>query len=140
MVTPISGLIKKFPNTHKCCNNNTNKFNLLLRKGVYLYEYMDGCERFDEISLPDKKSFYSELNLQDITDEDYTHSQKLFREFETKNLGEYHDSYVQSDTFLLADVFVNFRNKYIEIYKDDPAYLLSASGLAWKACLKIINR
>ena len=126
MVTPISG----FPNTHKCCNNDTNKFNLLLRKGVYPYEYMDGCEIFHEISLPDKESFYSELNLQDITDEGYTYSQKLFKEFEIKNVGEYHDSYVQSDTFLLADVFVSFRNKCIEIYKDDPAYLLSAPGLA----------
>ena len=63
-----------------------------------------------------------------------------------KNLGEYHDFCVQCNTFLLADVFENFRNKCIEIYKCDPAHFLSAPGLAWQACLKkksrirIINR
>ena len=56
--------------------------------------------------------------------------------FQIKNLVEYHDLYVQCDTFLLADVFENFRNKCIEIYKLDPAHFLSAPGLAWQACLK----
>ena len=54
---PINGLIKKFPNIHQFCNGDINKFVLLLRKGVYSYEYMDSCERFNETSLPDKKSF-----------------------------------------------------------------------------------
>ena len=53
-----------------------------------------------------------------------------------KNLGEYHDLYVQSDTLLLVDVFENFRDKCIEIYELDPAHFLSAPGLAWQACLK----
>ena len=56
---PVNGLIKKFPNIHKFCNEDINKFVLLLRKGVYPYEYMDSWERFDETSLPDKKTFYS---------------------------------------------------------------------------------
>ena len=60
----------------------------------------------------------------------------IWEAFEIKNLGEYHDLYVQCDTFLLADVFENFRNKCIEIYELDPAYFLSAPGLAWQACLK----
>ena len=80
---------------------------------------MDGWEIFDETSLPDKKDFYSELYLEDITDEDYTHAQKVFKELKLKNLGNYHDLYVQSDTFLLADVFQNFRNKCTEIYESD---------------------
>ena len=133
---PINGLIKKFPNVYQFCNGDTNKFVLLLRKGVYPYEYMDSWERFDETSLPDKKAFYSELYLEDITDKDYTHAQKVFKEFNLKNLGDYHDLYVQSDTLLLADVFENFRNKCIEIYELDPAHFLSALGLAWQACLK----
>ena len=83
-----------------------------------------------------KKFFYSELNLEDITDKDYAHSQKLFEELKLKNLGDYPDLYVQSDTLLLADVFENFRNKCIEIYELDPAHFLSAPGLAWQACLK----
>ena len=74
----VNGLIKKFPNIHQFCNGDINKFALLLRKGVYPYEYMDSWIRFDEKSLPDKKVFYSELNLEDITDKDYTHAQKVF--------------------------------------------------------------
>ena len=127
---PINGLIKKFSNIHQFCNGNINKFVLLLRKGVYPYEYMDCWERFDKTSLPDKKAFYSELYLEDSTNEDYTHAQKVFEEFKLKNLGDFHDLYVQSDTFLFADVFENFRNKCIEIYELDPAHFLSAPGLA----------
>ena len=126
----------KWINIHQFCNGDINKFVSLLRKGVYPYEYMDSWKRFDETSLPDKKAFYSELYLEDITDEDYTHAQKVFEEFNLKNLSDYHDLYVQSDTLLLADVFENFRNKCIEIYELDPAHFLSAPGLAWQACLK----
>ena len=97
---------------------------------------MDSWEIFGETSLPDKEAFYSELNLEDITDEDYEHAQKVWKVFGIKNLGEYHDLYVQSDTLLLADVFENFRDKCIEIYELDPAHFLSAPGLAWQACLK----
>ena len=60
----------------------------------------------------------------------------MFEEFKLKNLGDYHNLYVQGDTFLFADVFENFRNKCIEIYELDPVHFLSASGLAWQACLK----
>ena len=97
---------------------------------------MDSWERFNETSLPDKKAFYSELNLEDITDKDYAHAQKVFEEFKLKNLGDYHDLYVQSDTLLLADVFENFRNMCLDIYGLDPVYFVSAPGLAWQACLK----
>ena len=86
---------------------------------------MDSWERFDETSLPNKKAFYSKLFLKDITDEDDTHAQKIFEGLKLKNLGEYHDLYIQSDTLLLANVFENFRNKSIEIYELDPAHFLS---------------
>ena len=82
----------------------------LLRKGVYLYEYMDSWEKFDENTLPPKKAFYSSLNLEDISDEDYAHAQKVWDVFEINNLGDYHDLYVQSDILLLADVYENFTN------------------------------
>ena len=55
---------------------------------------------------------------------------------EIKNIGEYHQLYVQKDTLLLADVFANFRNKWIKTYELDPAHFLSATGLAWLVCLK----
>ena len=100
-------LIKKFPNTYQLCNKDLNKFALLLRKGVYPYEYMDNYERFNDESLPNKEYFYSELNKVGITDEDHKHAQKVWKEFNIKNLSEYHDLYVQSDTTLL--LFKNFR-------------------------------
>ena len=94
----INDLIGKFPKTYKFCHGNLNKFVLWLRKGVYRYEYMDSWERFNEASLPPKKSFYSELNLEDIGDKDYLHAQKVWEVFEIRNLGEYQYLYVQTDT------------------------------------------
>ena len=132
-------LIKRFANTYEFCNKNLSKFILLLRKGVYPYEYMDNWERFDETSLPNKESFYSNLNMENIDDTDYRHGNNVFKRFKLKNLGEYHDLYVQSDTLLLADVFENFRNTCIKVYELDSAHFLSLPGLAWQACLKKTN-
>ena len=96
-------LIKKFKNTHSFCNNNNNnttgssslelinKFVLLLRKGVYPYEYVDNWERFSEASLPSKEDFYSNLNMEDISDIDYRHANNVFKGFKLDNLGDYHD-------------------------------------------------
>ena len=125
-------LIKRFANTYEFCNKNLTKFILLLRKGVYPYEYMDNWERFNETSLPNKESFYSNLNKENIDDIDYRHGNNVFKRFKLKNLGEYHDLYVQSDTLLLADVFENFRNTCLKVYELDAAHLLSLHGLACK--------
>ena len=140
-------LIQRFANIYEFFNGDLNKFILLLRKGVYPYEYMDKWERFDDKLLPNKEAFYSNLNMGDITDTDYRHANKVFQEMELKNLGEYHDLYVQSDTLLLADVFENFRNMCIKVYELDPPHFLTGPGLAWQACLKknrgeirIVNR
>ena len=73
----VAVLIEKFPNTYQFCNQDLNKFILLLRKGVYPYEYMDSWEGFNEIEVPSKKDLYSKLNLKDITDEDYMYAQKI---------------------------------------------------------------
>ena len=72
----VYDLTERFPNTYQFCNKDLSKFILLLRKGVYLYKYMDSWEGFHETMLPTKESFYSELNLEDITEEDYSHAQK----------------------------------------------------------------
>ena len=74
--------------------------------------------------------------MKDISEIDYRHALKIFNKFNIKNLGEYHDLYVQSDTILLADVFESFRNLCLNTYILDPAYFLSLPGLAWQACLK----
>ena len=126
-------LIKKFKNTYSFCNNDLSKFILLLRKGVYPYEYMDSWEKFNETSLSIKEDFYSHLNMEDIEDIDYRHGNNVFNNFKLNNLGDYHDLSVQSDTLLLADVFENFRDMCINVYKLDPAHFLSLPGLAWQA-------
>ena len=135
-IKSINDLIEKFPNTYQFCNGDLDTFVLLLRKGVHPYECMDSWEKFDETSLPPKEAFYSKLNLEGISDEDYAHAQKVWEVFEINNRGEYHDLYVQSDTLLLADVYENFRNMCLDIYELDPVYFVSAPGLAWQACLK----
>ena len=105
-------LIKRFANIYEFCNGDINKFILLLRKGVYPYEYMDSWKRFDETSLPDKEAFYSSLNMEDNTDIDHRHAKRVFKNLNIKNLCDYHDLYVQSDTLLLPEVLENFRNVY----------------------------
>ena len=132
---PINDLIKKFPRMYKFCNGDLNKFVILLRKGVYLYNYLDSSKKFNETSLPPKKDFYNELILENISDEDYSLAQKVFNEYCT-NMGDCNDLYVQTDTLLLADVFEKFRKNCIEIYGLHPSYFYSAPGLAWQACLK----
>ena len=77
--------------------------------------------------------------MENIDDIDYRHGNNVFKIFKFKNLGEYHDLYIQSDTLLLADVFEKFRNTCLEVYELDPAHFLSLPGLAWQACLKKTN-
>ena len=132
-------LIKRFVSSYEFYNKDLNKFILLLRKGVYPYEYMDSWETFNETSLPSKEDFNRNLNMENIDDIDYRHGNDVFKRFELENLGQYHDLYVQSDTLLLADTFENFRDMCIKEYELDPAHFLSLPGLAWQACLKKTN-
>ena len=70
-------LNEQFANTHKFSSNDNNKFILLLREGVYSYEYMDDCQNVNEKSLPEKEDFYIHLNMEDITDADYAHTKRF---------------------------------------------------------------
>ena len=97
---------------------------------------MDDWEKFNETSLTEKIDFYSHLNMEDITDTDYTHSKRVSKIFKIKNLVEYHDLYIQKNTLLLTDVFEKFQNMRLEIYELDPACFLTALGLAWQAAFK----
>ena len=74
--------------------------------------------------------------MEDITDVDYKHAERVFKNLDNKNLGEYHDLYVQSDTLLLTAVFEKFRKTCLKLYELDFAQFLSAPGLVWQACLK----
>ena len=73
----IEGFIKKFPSTYQFSNGDLKKFILLLRRGAYPYEYMDSWEKFDATTLPAKKSFHSNLNLENISDEDNLHPESM---------------------------------------------------------------
>ena len=132
-------LIERFANTYKFCDNDLDKFIMLLRKGVYPYEYIDEWDKFNEKVLPGKESFYSNLTLENISEIDYAHANNIFKKFNINNMGEYHDLYVRSDTLLLADIFENFRQSCLENYELDPAHFVSLPGLAWQACLKKTN-
>ena len=105
-------LIERFANTYKFCDNDLDKFIMLLRKGVYPYEYIDGWDKFNEKIIPGKDSFYSNLTLENISETDYANN--AFKRFIINNLGEYHDLYLRSDTLLLADIFGNFRKSCLK--------------------------
>ena len=102
-------LIRRFANTYKFCDNDLDKFIMLLRKGVYPYEYIDEWDKFNEKVVPGKESFYSNLTLENISEVDY------------------------------ADIFENFRQSCLENYELDPAHFVSLPGLAWQACFKKTN-
>ena len=112
------------------------QFNLVKRKGVYPYDYVNSITKLSEVKLPSKELFYSELNHSHISNEDYEHARKVWKYFDMKTIRNYHDLYLKTDVLLLADVFENFRDVCIENYKLDPAWCYTAPGLAWDACLK----
>ena len=115
------------------------KLELLSQKGVYPYDYVDSFEKFNEPQLPIKKYFYSILNNQHITDKDYHHAQNVWKTFNIKTMGDYHDLYLKSDILLLADVFENFRKTCLEYYKLDPCHYFTSPGLSWDAMLKMTD-
>ena len=115
------------------------KLNLMTRKGIYPYDYMDSFEKFNKTELPTKEEFYSILNNEHISDEDYCHAKKVWNTFQLKTMGEYHNLYLKSDILLLADVFENFRKTCLQYYKLDPCHYFTSPGLSWDAMLKMTN-
>ena len=115
---------------------NENQYKLLIRKGIYPYEYMTNWDKFKETKLPPREAFYSKLNMAGVREEDYEHARRVWKEFGLKDLGEYHDLYLKTDVILLANVFEEFRKVCLKNYGLDPAHFYTAPGLAWKACLK----
>ena len=136
--TSLSNLVSNlqpedFINTKRKFKNNLE---LITRKGVYPYDYVSSLEKMSKTQLPPKEEFYSKLNNEDISDEDYKHAQKVFKTFDCKTIRDYHDLYLKTDVLLLADVFENFRKTCVKHYNLDPAHYYTSPGLAWDACLK----
>ena len=107
-----------------------------MKKGVFPYDYLEWCAELDEVELPPTEAFYSALNNSDISAEDYSHAQAVWREFDICTLGEYSDLYLKTDVLLLADVFENFRSDCHRAYDLDPAHYYTAPGLTWDAMFK----
>ena len=116
------------------------QYGLLTRKGVYPYEYINSWDRFKETTqLPPISAFYSNLNMSSISEEDYQHAQRVWKEFGIHKVGDYHVmrlSYLRTDVVPLANVFEAFRDTCLKHYKLDPAHFYTYPGLAWHACLK----
>jgi hypothetical protein len=117
----------------------SEKVPLLLMKGVYPYDYMNSVEKFDKETLSPRECYYSVLNDEYVSDADYDHAARVFEAFSCQSMGEYHDLYLKSDVLLLADVFENFRNVCLKAYNLDPCHFYTSLGLAWQACLKMIE-
>ncbi|RLU25299.1 hypothetical protein DMN91_003392, partial [Ooceraea biroi] len=115
---------------------STDDFDLLTRKGVFPYEYVDCAEKLEDTRLPSRESFYSSLTGNTVSESDYAHAVSVWQRFAIRTLGEYSDLYLKTDVLLLADVFENFRDSCINSYGLDPAYYYILSGFTWDAMLK----
>ncbi|XP_022777982.1 uncharacterized protein LOC111319486 [Stylophora pistillata] len=134
----VNNLTKKgdsFENTRRYFDGE--KLDLLKRKGVYPYEWLNSIDRLDETKLPPRSVFFSVLSGSGISKEDYCHAQEVWKTFEMKTMRDYHNLYNRSDVLLLCDVFENFRKVCKENYDLDPCWYYTAPGLAWDACLKM---
>lgn len=117
-------------------NLDNEQTELVERKGVLCYDYIDSWQKLDETALPAKHEFYSKLNESHITDEEYDFALKIWQKFNIKTIGMYSDLYLKTDILLLADVFENFRETCYSIYELDPAHYYTTPGLSFDSMLK----
>ena len=142
MSSSLDNLVKNLPDeAFKYTKQEFEKeqFNLMKQKGIYPYDHMDSFDRFNETKLPVQQDFYSILNNEHISDEQYKHAQNVWNTFNLKTMGDYHDLYLKSDILLLADVFENFRKTCLQYYKLDPCHYFTSPGLSWDAMLKMTD-
>ncbi len=124
----------RFKETLKLFSNKT--FDLVTRKGVFPYEYIDSWSKLNETRLPSKSAFYNSLKDEEINNNDYSHAKKIWKVFNIKTLGEYSDLYLKTDVTILTDVFENFRDLCLSTLSLDPAHYMTAPGFAFDCMLK----
>ncbi|XP_067131325.1 uncharacterized protein [Centruroides vittatus] len=136
-IDKLSSNLKKeqFRETSKFFPNHL--LDLVIRKVVYPYDYVDSWEKCEMNKLPPKEELYNILNECGIMDKDYEHAQNVWKTFKIRNMGAYSDLYVKTDVLILSDIFENFRRVCMKTYKLDPAWYYTAPGLSWDAMLKI---
>ena len=103
---------------------------LFTEKGVYPYDYCNDFNKFNETELPEKKHFYSRLSEED-------RAKLIWKHFNIKNLGEFHDLYLETDVLLLTDVYEHFREECLTDSELDPAHYYTLPNFAWDAMLVI---
>lgn len=113
------------------------EFNLMRRKGVFPYSFIDSIDKMNNSNLPTKNDFYDSLREEHISDECYDRAKEVWRLFACKNLGEYSDLYLKSDVLLLTDVFEQFRDTCLKVYKLDPAQYFTLPGLSFDCMLRM---
>ena len=136
----LDKLVKNLPRQSlKHAIKHLGNNDLLYKKGIFPYEWFDSFEKFDCTELPPKAAFYSNLNEENITDEEYARAQSVWTTFNCQKFKDYHDLYLRMDVILLADVFENFRDLSLKTYGLDPAHYVTTPSLTWGACLKRTN-
>ena len=114
MASSLESLVKNLPKESfknlTACHENPEAIELVMRKGVFPYGWFDSFDKLSETELPPIVAFYSKLNGTHISEEDWSHAQKVWEAFDMCNMRDYHDLYLETDVLLLADVFENFRD------------------------------
>ena len=113
------------------------KLELVKKKNIYPYEYFNSFKKFKESKLPEIDKFFSSLKDCGISEKEYQGAFDVWKVFQIKNLGEYHDLYLKTDVLLLCDVFEKFINVCLKDYGLDPCHYFSSLGLSWDALLKM---
>jgi len=121
------------------CKLSAEDFDLLTRKGVFPYEYIDCAEKLQDTRLSPRELFFSSLTGDTVSESDYAHAVNIWQRFSIRMLGKYSDLYLKTDVLLLADIFENFRNSCITSYYLDSAHYYTLSGFTWDAMLKYIH-
>ena len=115
---------------------DASKRALMLRKGAYPYDHMKTMAQFDETALPPQSAFYNRLSDEPLSNSDYEHACTVWNVFNCATMRDYHDLYLKSDVYLLADVFEKFRFDSQALYGLEPTHYYSLPGLSWDAALK----
>ncbi|KAB0797904.1 hypothetical protein PPYR_08897 [Photinus pyralis] len=133
----LSSALTEFPNLKAQFSTlPADQFNLLTKKGVMPYDYLDSFDRFEEPTLPPQDDFYNKLEDKPCPRKMYRRAQEVWDRFNCSNLGQYVDLYMKTDILLLADVFEQFRSSCISTYDLDPAHYFTLPGFTWDAMLK----
>ena len=142
LATLVNNLKKSGIENFKCMKNEFgDDIELLLRKGMYPYSFMDNWDKFKlSPNALKQDDFIDDLTGKNISNDDFEFFNLVCNKMNIKNMGEYHDLYLKTDVLLLADVFENFRKVYNNYYKLDPCHYISSPGLSWDACFKMTKK